>query len=227
MNRLIQTLFILLVILFTTGCGDGSNKAKKAQVTITNYTTKTENSKSPTVADYKVAGFPDVSESNIHRVNSLLMEMPSDEVDTFEEIKVVIVKLLNNDIPPKIVILGSSTVTHSDGSIYRDLGATASDDRDGNLTSYIHIVSDVNSSKDGNYTVTYSVEDSAGNKVIVIREVNIVLDTSTSIVTPDNNDTKEPIISPIVTPDNNDTKEPIISPEHNVTKLIIEDAEDG
>ena len=208
MNRRIQTFLILLVILFTTGCGGGSNKAKKAQVKITNFTTT--NSENPTIEDYEVTGFSAINESNINRVNKLLREMPSDEVDTFEEIKVVIDEILDNKIPPKLVILGDNPVTQNKGATYEDRGARASDDRDGNITEYINIVSDVNSSKAGNYTVIYSVEDSAGNKELATRKVSIILNTGSSIVTPEDNHTVDTVVPP----------------ENNVTKLIIEDAED-
>ena len=196
MNRRIQTFFILLVILFTTGCGSGSNKAKKAQVKITNFTTT--NSENPTIEDYEVTGFSAINESNINRVNKLLREMPSDEVDTFKEIKVFIDELLDNKKPPIITIIGVTSISLKKDAIYQDLGAKASDDRDGNITEYINIVSDVNSSKTGEYTVTYSVNDSAGNKDVATRKVQ-------------------------VTPDSNST----VTPDNNVTKLILEDAEDG
>lgn len=47
-------------------------------------------------------------------------------------------------------------------TIYQDLGATATDPEDGNLTSSIQAVSTVDTTTLGSYTVTYNVSDSKG-----------------------------------------------------------------
>ncbi len=76
---------------------------------------------------------------------------------------------------PSIHLNGNPIVTLSKGSSYVDAGAVANDFEDGNLTLNIQTISTVDTSVEGNYTVTYSVSDSVGNMADVItRRVNIV-----------------------------------------------------
>lgn len=73
---------------------------------------------------------------------------------------------------PVITLLGDATITINQGETYIDAGATASDDLDGNITTNIVINNLVNKDVAGNYTVTYSVSDAAGNNAApVIRNV--------------------------------------------------------
>lgn len=50
-------------------------------------------------------------------------------------------------------------------------GATATDDRDGDLTSKIKTTGKVDTKKEGTYIITYTVEDSAKNSASVTRIV--------------------------------------------------------
>ena len=69
------------------------------------------------------------------------------------------------------------------GSTFTDPGATASDAGDGDLTSSIVIVNNVDTSTVGTYTVTYDVSDASGNAAVsVIRTVNVV-DTTAPVIT--------------------------------------------
>lgn len=60
---------------------------------------------------------------------------------------------------------------------YTDLGATATDIVDGNLTSAILVSGAVDTSKVGSYTLTYSATDASGNTGTIDRTI-IVLDTA-------------------------------------------------
>ena len=74
---------------------------------------------------------------------------------------------------PVITLLGESEVSLELGSIYTDAGATAIDNIDGDITSSIEIVNNVDINTVGTYTVTYNVSDAAGNAALqVIRSVN-------------------------------------------------------
>jgi len=64
---------------------------------------------------------------------------------------------------PVITLNGSATVTIEYGYGYNDAGAKAQDNYDGDLTSKIQVVSNVNPDKIGTYTVTYNVTDANGN----------------------------------------------------------------
>lgn len=69
----------------------------------------------------------------------------------------------NDTTPPIINIIGDSTVYVGKDSVYTDLGATATDDIDGDITSKINVNNHVNTSIIGNYDIKYNVADNAGN----------------------------------------------------------------
>ncbi len=83
--------------------------------------------------------------------------------------------------PPVITLIGDNPLTIMVGSTYVELGASASDNRDGNLSANITIdASQVNTAETGNYSVTYNVSDAAGNAAIqVTRTINVVATTAT------------------------------------------------
>jgi hypothetical protein len=86
-----------------------------------------------------------------------------------------IVTVLPNDITnPVITLLGKNPDTLQRTTTYNDPGATALDDRDGNITSKITKVSSIDSSKTGSYTITYSVKDLAGNTGTAVRTVIVI-----------------------------------------------------
>ena len=65
---------------------------------------------------------------------------------------------------PVITLVGADPQTIEVGSPYVELGATALDNYDGDLTGSIVIdATAVNTSVVGSYTVTYNVTDSEGN----------------------------------------------------------------
>ncbi|MBT5824050.1 DUF5011 domain-containing protein [Candidatus Peregrinibacteria bacterium] len=90
---------------------------------------------------------------------------------------------------PVITLIGANETIEID-SIYEDLGATATDDVDGDITDLIIVGGDtVNSSIVGVYTMTYNVSDTAGNPAIeVIRTVTVLeegvgLDATPPVIT--------------------------------------------
>lgn len=64
---------------------------------------------------------------------------------------------------PVITIIGSSTSSVEQNTNYTDLGATATDDIDGDITANIVTLNSVDTTTVGSYTVTYNVADQAGN----------------------------------------------------------------
>jgi len=92
----------------------------------------------------------------------------------------------NNDTTiPVITLLGTTPVTVTQNTTYTDAGATASDNIDGDITADIVTVSNVNTSVVGAYSVTYNVDDAAGNSAAqVTRVVNVQSGgTSTASIT--------------------------------------------
>ena len=66
--------------------------------------------------------------------------------------------------PPIITLNGASTINLDIFDTYTELGATATDNVDGDLTGAIVIGGDVvNTSVPNTYIVTYDVSDSSGN----------------------------------------------------------------
>ena len=90
-------------------------------------------------------------------------------------------------IAPVITLTGNATIDLFVGDTYNELGATASDDVDGNLTSSIVITGSVNTNTVGTYTVNYNVSDAAGNAATQIsRTVNVnevPADTTAPVIT--------------------------------------------
>lgn len=80
-----------------------------------------------------------------------------------------ITKLLS----PELSLIGSHSVTIQYNEAYNDLGATASDSVDGNLTSSIVVTNNVNTSILGEYTVFYSVTNSRGYEKTAQRKVKV------------------------------------------------------
>jgi hypothetical protein len=79
---------------------------------------------------------------------------------------------------PVVSLLGSATVSVERGNAYSDLGATATDNFDGTITSSIVTVNGVDATTSGTYTVTYDVNDAAGNAATQVTRVVTVEDTA-------------------------------------------------
>jgi hypothetical protein len=82
---------------------------------------------------------------------------------------------------PVITLKGNATTYSSLNAAYSDAGATATDDKDGDITSKITVtgVSDVNKNLEGTYTINYSVTDAAGNHSSKSRSVIVRNDAYT------------------------------------------------
>jgi hypothetical protein len=75
----------------------------------------------------------------------------------------------NDDM--NISLRGSKKITLILDDNFSDPGAVAFDKNDGNLTSNISIESDLNTSKEGNYTISYLVTNRKSETLVVTREV--------------------------------------------------------
>ena len=76
---------------------------------------------------------------------------------------------------PLISLNGDATVSTEVGDPYTDLGATAVDNYDGDISNKIVIEGIVDTSIIGEYTITYNVVDSEGNQALeVVRKVFVV-----------------------------------------------------
>ena len=76
-------------------------------------------------------------------------------------------------MPPVIVLIGNASMDVANLHLYNELGATATDNIDGNITDLIEI--GIHLASEGTYVVTYNVMDMAGNPAVeVTRTVNIL-----------------------------------------------------
>jgi len=84
---------------------------------------------------------------------------------------------------PKITLNGDSEVTLEVEEPYTDLGATAQDNLDGNLTNSIAVNNPVDTSMTGSYTITYNVSDNNGNVANQVARIVHVVDTTVPQIT--------------------------------------------
>ena len=95
------------------------------------------------------------------------------------------VTVLADTTAPVITLLGDNPQNIMVGGTYVELGATAIDDVDGDISLNLAIDSSaVDTDTAGNYTVTYDVTDAAGNAATTVeRTVSVVADTTAPVIT--------------------------------------------
>lgn len=86
---------------------------------------------------------------------------------------------LGDRVPPTISLVGAASISLAAGQPYEELGATAQDDIDGDVTNRIVINSTVNTAVVGTYTVTYTAFDKATNQAAVTRTVQVGVNQGT------------------------------------------------
>ncbi len=84
--------------------------------------------------------------------------------------------IVGDTISPKVTIIGPNPINLGLGFPYKEMGATAVDNYDGDITDKIDTLGEVNTSESGTYEITYRVEDSNGNIGEAVRIVNVMQD---------------------------------------------------
>lgn len=74
---------------------------------------------------------------------------------------------------PEITLTGEAT-SFVVGGEYSELGYSATDNYDGDITTNVTITNNIDSNTIGEYEVTYTVKDSSGNESIATRKVNVI-----------------------------------------------------
>ena len=82
-----------------------------------------------------------------------------------------------------ITLVGDTQITVEVGTTYTDLGATASDNYDGDITADIVTVNNVDVNTAGQYIITYNVSDAAGNDATEVTRTVNVTDTTAPVIT--------------------------------------------
>ncbi len=79
---------------------------------------------------------------------------------------------------PLINLVGGDTVYVYKNQEYKDRGYSAYDNCDGDITNKVNVDNNVDTTKDGEYNINYSVVDTFGNKNTVSRKVVVYSDIS-------------------------------------------------
>ena len=94
------------------------------------------------------------------------------------------VNVLPDTTKPVISLNGPASITLNLGEVYIELGATATDNFDGDITSSIQVTGSVNTAVAGIYNIAYNVSDSSGNVADeLIRTVEVLEDTVAPVIT--------------------------------------------
>ncbi|WP_139995185.1 S-layer homology domain-containing protein [Paenibacillus paridis] len=125
-------------------------------------------------------------------------------------------------VKPVIALNGEATVNAAYGESYTDAGATASDDRDGDITEAIKLTITYNgeaipglvTTVPGTYIFHYNVSDAAGNQAVEVTRAVIVGEPA---VTPTPTPSASPTASPEATPTASPSATPTASPEATPT----------
>jgi len=83
-------------------------------------------------------------------------------------------------VAPVIVVSGEDPINIGIDSVYTDAGATATDNVDGTVA--VTSSGSVNTAALGSYTITYTAEDSSGNRATATRVVNVVADVTPPVI---------------------------------------------
>ncbi len=86
---------------------------------------------------------------------------------------VSLISCKKDETKPELILKGDNPTIIDLGGTYTELGASATDNKDDDLTSDITISGTVNTNKSDEYPITYTVTDKAGNKTTVIRLVRV------------------------------------------------------
>lgn len=90
-------------------------------------------------------------------------------------------------------------------------GATAIDDKDGDITNKIVITGNVDTSKEGTYIITYTVEDSSKNSATATRTVIVENDEIIIEPNPDPEQNPTPNPNPEPAPDSQPNQNEIVN----------------
>jgi len=130
-----------------------------------------------------------------------------------------LVYVVKDKVNPVLTLNGSDTVIIEVGGTYTEDGATAMDNKDGNLTNAIVIEGMVNTNVLGTYNLKYIIRDESGNqttknRVVIIRDTQIPVINNTDADM--NNEIKVQIVSFFIdrtkVVDNYDVPQLIVTP---------------
>ena len=109
-------------------------------------------------------------------IHYIVSDSSSNKADKIRHVKVV------DKTAPEIKINGKAFVSIKRNEQFNDEGATATDNKDGDLTSRITKEGNVDTSKDGKYTITYKVKDNNDNEATAQRTIFVGETQATGVI---------------------------------------------
>ena len=184
-------LFFSVIFLFLSGCGGGAvvsgdqtnsfrsigSRLFVQSFKTTYYVGETYRPIVKAVDEYGndvsdrvvVSGTVDTSHEGSYNVVLKLLDRNGKETDRIE--KIVIVKVNQK---PRLRLYGENPFSVYVGHSYNEPGYEAEDQEEGILTDKVMTETDLDTSHEGNYTITYRVRDSFGNEAVQQRKVHVV-----------------------------------------------------
>ena len=180
----------LSTALILTACGGGGGTAPTEPTGLDRITEYAQNGGTlPTLQDYLDAGVTGIdTEEKLAEINQAVEGLVAEDVDTVQEVQALadalgVVVPTPDTTAPVITITGGNTVTVEQNASYSDAGATAIDDVDSTVS--VTTTGTVDRSTLGDYTLTYTAIDTAGNSATATRTVSIeaIPDTTAPVIT--------------------------------------------
>ena len=125
----------------------------------------------------KVSGEVDSNKPGTYELKYDVKDSAGNEAVTITRTVVVV-----DTASPVITLIGEATVRVEVGGAYEELGVTAKDSVDGNLTSKVKVTGKVDVKKVGEYQLKYTVSDAAGNAAVEKIRTVLVGDTERPII---------------------------------------------
>jgi len=135
------------------------------------------------VVTVKLTGSVDSSKVGTYTITYTATDKAGNKATAKRTVKVVKKTVVADITPPVITIQGDNPASVVQNATYTDAGATAVDTIDGTVT--VKSTGSVDTSTLGEYTITYTATDKAGNKATDSRKVNVTLppDTIPPVIT--------------------------------------------
>lgn len=98
---------------------------------------------------------------------------------------------------PIITLNGNESITILKGEEYSELGYTASDNYDGDITDKVEVTSNLNNNVVGEYSITYTVTDTSNNTISITRTIYVKEPKKVVVVTNSEEKVTKPEVKPI------------------------------
>ena len=116
----------------------------------------------------KVTNNIDINKIGEYKINYEVSDSSNNKAVKERTVRVI------DKIAPIISLKGTKKVTVKVNGSYDDEGYSANDNYDGDITSKVKVINNVDFSKIGTYEIKYSVSDSSSNNTIEKRIINVI-----------------------------------------------------